>query len=162
MKLLLDLFNHLLLCRCRWHLRIIFVVAQIHMSMRTDTFVLMRKMFSNCTQVLRLCQNRLVSICQKLTKKISELSPDHRQFVRDTLYDLQNLSKDRTENRQVASIVDSDKLNQIKNDKRLPRCAEILYRAYVQTPRIIPMWSRWMHAFAELWNGKNCLPADPF
>ena len=43
MKLLLDLFNHLLLCRCRWHTRVIFVVAQIHMSMRTDTFVLMRK-----------------------------------------------------------------------------------------------------------------------
>ena len=80
----------------------------------------------------------LVGICQKLTKKISEVSPDHRQFVRDTLYDLQNLSKDRTENRQVASIVDSDKLQQIRSDKRLPRCAEILYLAYVQTPAYHP------------------------
>ncbi len=85
-----------------------------------------------------LGEKPLVGICQKLTKKISEVSPDHRQFVRDTLYDLQNLSKDRTENRQVASIVDSDKLDKIRNDKRLPRCAEILYRAYVLNPAYHP------------------------
>ncbi|MBQ9009671.1 MAG: J domain-containing protein [Clostridia bacterium] len=80
----------------------------------------------------------ITTICQKLRNRSSNMPKNQANYLGKVMQDLQGLSKDKKETKQLSNIVGEGKLREIMNDRRLPDCVEVLYRAYSMTPDFHP------------------------
>ena len=85
-----------------------------------------------------LGDNPVSELCSELHLVMKEGKAAHPEVFKKAILSLQDLSKNKKEQDEIASIVSSFKVDTLMLDKRFPKCTHVLYRAYLMTPDFHP------------------------
>ena len=80
----------------------------------------------------------IAAFCNKLRAAMKDGSAKQIRVYQNAVTAVQGLASPGSEAGKIASIIGSFELDKLNADRRLPRCAAVLYRAYMMTPSLHP------------------------